>query len=191
MKDIVFYPIVIVLIGCSIVFALSFGGGYATVDERQIAEVGYVVEGEYLSRLTSAPGTSYDIAGDANNPAAYAVLAAHMTQEQAGASAGVFATLGPAYEKALAGQTVRIAVRARKGRSNPSDSFQVGYFTAGAGDSEWQSFDLGQDFEDYSFTFRPGLPEGDPGNDYLGIWPDPSGDSGTIDVERMTVKIVK
>jgi len=191
MKDVVFYPVVIALIGGSIAFALSFGGKYATVDERDIIQTGYVVEGVDLSRLMSAQGTSYDIAGDASNPAAYAVMAAHMTGEKAGASAGVFATLGPAYEKAMAGQTLRITVRARKGRSNPSDRFQVGYFTVGAGDSQWQSFNPGQDFADYSFTFKPGLPEGEPGNDYLGIWPDPSGDSGTIDVERMSVTIVK
>jgi len=67
---------------------------------------------------------------------------------------------------------------------------ELGYFTTGVGDSGWKRFDLTESFADYSFDFTPNAPSGK-GNDYVGIWPDPSGEGGeiyvtSIKVERIT-----
>ncbi|MGJ8562894.1 MAG: hypothetical protein ACSHXY_05015 [Alphaproteobacteria bacterium] len=184
MKDWQFYPIITAAIAALILYALSFaeyGNGPSGNN--------FVIKGPSLNTLYAAEGVSFSIAGDPSNPSAYAVMSAHVSRANAPPSAGVFATLGPADEKRFAGQKLNITVRARTGRATPLASFDVGYFTAGAGDSGWKTFSLTDEFEDYSFTFTPGLPKGDPGNDYIGIWPDVEGKSLTVDVKSITVDI--
>lgn len=186
MKDWLFYPFAMLIIGGMIAYALSFATptGADTATE-------FKLEGETLSTLFPAEGTSFSIAGDANNPNAYAVLSAHIAKELAPPSAGVFATLGPSWEKKFAGQNIRVTIHARKGRANPVDRFQFAYFTDGAGSSGWQTFDLSSEFQDISFEFTPGLPNGDPSSDYVGIWPDPNGRQRTMDVKWLKVETVE
>lgn len=187
LKDWQFYPIVILLIAGMVTLALSFAD---TPDPDEVL-AGFVVEGEQLTQLFPASGTTISIAGDAENPSAYAVLSAHIAREQAPPSAGVFATLGPVYEKAFAGQNIRISITARKGQATPVKSFDAGYFTAGAGDSGWKTFTLSNIFETYSFDFTPGLPQSDPGTDFVGIWPDVPGEQKTVDVKSIRVEIIQ
>lgn len=187
MKDWLFYPIVIALVGGMIAYALSFSD---TTGTREAVTNEIVIEGRDLQTLFAAEGTTFSIAGDASNPAAYAVLSAHVSRQNAPPSAGVFITLSPAYETKFAGQDLRITVNARKGRANPLDRFEVAYFTVGAGDSGWQVFELGNDFRDFSFTFTPGLPNGAASNDFVGIWPDNAGRGRTMDVKSLKVEIV-
>ena len=172
MKDWIFYPIAVAFIAGMIAFAMSFGGpgepGGPLSDT-------VLIEGRDLQTLFAAEGTAFSVAGDVNNPSAYAVLSAHVSRANAPQSAGVFMTLGPDYEKKFAGQNLRITAHARKGRSNPLDEFELAYFTAGAGDSGWKEFELENEFRDISFDFKPNLPVGDPSSDFVGIWPDKEG----------------
>jgi hypothetical protein len=185
LKDWQFYPIAALLIGAMIIFALSF----ADTPDPENVKKGFVVEGETFQFLTQAPGTSLAVAGDANNPAAYAVFSANLTREKAGPSAGIFATLGPLYKKAFMDNTIEVSVRARKGRTNPTDEFLFGYFAMGSGTSGWKSFKPSKEFETYSFTFRPELVKDDSRVDYVGIWPDEKGRSRTLDVAWIKVKL--
>lgn len=188
MKDWLFYPIAMALVAGMIAYAMSF----STVERQDGPLPDFVlIEGRDLQTFFAADGTSYSIAGDVNNPSAYAVLSAHVSRANAPPSAGVFLTLSPAYEKKFAGQNLRVTVHARQGRSNPLDQFEFGYFTAGAGSSGWLVLELENEFRDISFDYMPGLPNGDPSNDFVGIWPDKEGRNRTMDVKWLKIEILK
>ena len=185
MKDWQFYPLIIAFVVAMVAYALSLAN-YDDVARTS----GLTLQGESLSGLYAAEGLSYSIASEMNNPAAYAVLSAHVSREKAPKSAGIFVTLGPKDEKAFAGQLLRITVTARAGRTAPLDQFEIAYFTAGAGDSAWQTFVLTDEFADYAFEYTPNFPNGDPGNDYVGIWPDVDGEERTVEVKAISIEIL-
>lgn len=187
LKDWQFYPIAILLIGAAIAYALSFAEHPQNIDYSQ----GYEISGDSLQTLFASDGTSVSIAGDGSNPSAYAVLSAHVSKEIAPPSAGVFTTLSPEFEKAFAGQTIRVTVTARQGQATPVEEFDIIYVTAGAGDSPWHTFTPNDEFQTYSFTFEPDLPTGAPGNDYVGIWPDVEGKQRTLDVKSIKIDIIR
>lgn len=184
MKDMFFYPLAALIIGGIIYYALSFRVDAAPVDPNI-----FDVSGTDLVELFPSPGTTVSLSADANGDTVLAILSAHTSRALSPPSAGVFGTLGPVHEASFGGKPVRITVRARAGRTTPSETFELGYFTAGAGDSEWQSFQISDDFTDHSFVYIPNPPRGEAGNDYVGIWPDPSGQNGTIEV--MSVRVEK
>lgn len=191
MSDRFFYPF-FVLLCAAIVLGALFAGGGLKVDAPDIDPIadGYVLEGDDLRRLVQPLGATVDFAASSGGQTAYAVLAAHMTREDAPPSAGIFGELLPIYEAAFAERTLQVTVRARQGRENPSERFSLAYFTAGSGDSKPQYFDLTPEFADYSFTYTPRPPRGVAGSDYVGIWPDLTGLSKTMDVERLSVMVI-
>lgn len=180
MKDRFFYPLAMLIIGGMIAYAMSF-----SVDNTPINVDIYERQGIELEELFPSPGTTVYMGSFGED--SYAVLSAHMNRDIAVSSAGVFGTLGPAYESNFGGATIRIAVRAKQGEISPSPAMELGYFTSGVGDSEWQKFELLDEYADYSFDFTPNPPT-EKGNDYIGIWPDPSGKGGTIDVQSVRVE---
>lgn len=187
MKDRYFYPFAAAVIAGMIYYALSFSVPSAPVDPDI-----YALSEDSLSELFPSPGTTVELAADGSGTVAYAVMGAQLRREDAPPSAGVFGTLGPVHEASFAEQDIRITVRARKGRVAPSSAFELAYFTAGVGDSAWQRFALGDEFSDHSFVFTPNAVQGKAGNDYIGIWPDPSGQKGSVDVLSVRVeKITK
>lgn len=180
MKDRYFYPLAILIIGGMIAYSMSF-----QVDNTPANVDLYERQGIDLEELFPSPGTTVYMGSFGED--SYAVLSAHMNRDTAVSSAGVFGTLGPAYESNFGGATIRITVRAKQGEISPSSAMELGYFTSGVGDSEWQIFELLDDYVDYSFDFTPNPPT-EKGNDYIGIWPDPSGKGGTIDVQSVRVE---
>lgn len=185
MKDWLFYPLAVMAIIAMIAFAYT-RGRHAAVPTGST----FIVEGQNLNTLYAAQGVSFSIAGDAENPNAYAVLSAHVSRANAPPSAGVFVTLPPAYKEMYAGQALRISITARKGRGSKLESFDVGYLTTDAGASGWQTFEVTNDFEDFEFAFTPGKPGAPGGSDYVGIWPDVDGESRTLDVKEIRVEPV-
>lgn len=184
MKDRYFYPLAALIIGAMIYAALSFGQQKAPIDPNR-----YELSGDRLAALFPSPGTTLELAiPSADGPASHAVLAAHMRREEAPPSAGVFGTLGPEHEASFGGGDIRITVRARAAHSKPAEAMAVAYFSAGAGDSDWQKFTLTPEFTDHSFTYAPGQPS-EKGNDYIGIWPDIAGLQGRIEV--MSIRVEK
>jgi len=84
-----------------------------------------------------------------------------------------------------------VTVRAKAGGDNPSDRFLLQYFTASVGDSEEQIFALTGQYQDYTITYKTNPPAGEPGSDYVGMWPDIDGQNRTMDVERISVKVIE
>lgn len=182
MKDMFFYPLAALLIGGMIYFALSLQVDN-TPDNADI----FVLEGEGLSQLFPSPGTTIKLSDTLVQSEKFVLLSAHMDRDLAPPSAGVFATLGSAYEASFGGSNIKITVRARQAAASPAAAMELGYFTDGSGDSEWQKMPLTAEYENYSFNFSPLPPKGD-GNDYVGIWPDAKGEGGAIEVKRVSVE---
>jgi len=191
MRDLFFFPLAALFVAGMIYFALSMGGETETRSDADVLRDGYVLSGLDFSALTAAAGTNFIVPDETQINVNYVVMSAQVPREGGPASLGVFATLGPQYEKVFADRTIEITVRARQGQVNPSESFEMGYYTLDAGASGWKEFEITENFEDYAFRFKPGLPQDEAEIDYLGIWPSPSGESKSIDVERITVKVVQ
>ena len=192
MPDKLFYPFAVLVIAAMIAAALMAGGGKSGLQQPDVnPEVdGFTLEGDALRALVASPGTTVDYAQDQQLAGEYSIAAAHMLRREAPPSAGVFAELGPVYEAAFAENNLKITVRARAGQDRPAQSFTVNYYSVGSGDSTPQTFTPTDEFQDYSFNFRPNAPRGDPGTDFVGVWPDVAGKSGAIEIERIRVEIV-
>lgn len=189
LKDRFFYPLALALIAGMIWFALSFSKRTKLTDAC-IWQNGFTTQGEDLDLLTASPGISYSFIGETPTSSAHIVAMTHIPRRDAPASAGVFAALGPDYERAFAGQKIRLIVRARQGRKNPLSEFDMGYFTAGAGDSGWRRQRLTSEWTDYAFEFTPKPPNGDPDADYFGIWPGDAGKQETMDIEFLKIEVL-
>jgi len=189
LKDRFFYPIALVLIAAIIWFALS-RSSVTKLTDACIWQNGFLSKGEALVTLTKSPGTNYEYIGATPTNPAHIVALSHISRRNAPASAGIFAALNEDYERALAGQQIRVTVRARKGRKNPLEEFDMGYFTAGAGDSGWRRRNLTSDWKDYTLDFTPKPPNGDPDLDYLGVWPGEEGKQKTMDIAFMKIDVL-
>ena len=189
LKDRIFYPIALALIAAMIWFALS-RSTVTKLTDACIWQNGFVTQGTDLDNLTASPGTSYSYVGATPTDPAYIVAMSQIARRNAPASAGIFASLSPDHERAFAGQKIRITIRARQGRKAPLETFDMGYFTAGAGDSGWRGRRLTQDWQDYTLDFSPKPPNGDPDLDYMGIWPGVEGEQKTMDVAFMKIDVL-
>lgn len=189
LKDRFFYPLALALIAGMIWFALS-RASVTRLSDACIWHNGFATQGEDLVTLTASPGTAYDYFAATSNDPAYIVATTQIPRRDAPASAGVFAALGPDYERAFAGQKIRLTVRARQGRKNPLAEFDMGYFTAGAGDSGWRRRALTPVWQDYVLDFAPKVPNGDPDLDYFGVWPGEDGEQETMDVASMKIEVL-
>ena len=189
MRDLFFFPLAAVVIAGIIYFALNAGDEIETLTEADILREGYVMTGADFDSLTASPGTNFILPSTEAGGTNYAIFSAQAPQDGR-ASIGIFATLGPEFESAFAGRKIEITINARRGQERPSDMFLIGYYTLNAGASGWQTFSLSDNFQDHSFTFTPGRPEGMSEIDYLGIWPAPEGENKTMEVNRITIKAV-
>ena len=189
LKDRFFYPIALALIAGMIWFALS-RSQVTTLSDACIWQNGFISQGEDLVTLTASPGTSYEYIGATPSNPAHIVAMTQIPRRDAPASAGIFAALSSDYERALAGQDIRVTVRARKGRKAPLEEFDMGYFTAGAGDSGWRRRSLTDEWQDYVLDFSPKPPNGDPDLDYLGVWPGEDGEQKTMDIAFMKIDVL-
>lgn len=188
-KDRFFYPIALAFMAGMIWFALS-KSSVTKLSDACIWHNGFITQGEDLITLTASPGTTYEYRGATQNDPAHVVMMTQIPRKDAPPSAGVFAALGPDYERAFAGQKIRITVRARQGRKTPLAEFDMGYFTAGAGDSQWRRRTLTPDWADYVLDFAPKPPNGDPDLDYAGVWPGEAGEQETMDVEYIKIDVL-
>lgn len=193
MPDKIFYPFIVVFIAAMILFALSFG--FKASDNPMLKldpeETGFVVQGESLQSVVGSPGTTVQLARDSDGNITYVTAAAHVLRKDAPPSAGVFAELSSLFESGFAEKPLEVKVRARKSADNPSETFEFRYYTASVGDSQSRYFELTDEFQDYVFEFTPKAPKGDPGIDYVGVWPDIEGKSRAMDISLFSVKIIK
>lgn len=190
LKDRFFYPIALALIAGIIWVALS-RAETSNVISADVCKLGYTIEGEDLILLESGPGTNYNYFGAQGENAAYVSLYSHIARDKADPpSAGVFAPIGYQYAQVFHGKTIRMTIRAKAGRRRPLESFDTGYFSVAAGSTQWQTFNLTDNFQDFSFDFSPRKVEPTEDIDYFGIWPGVKGKQTIMDVEKFQVTVL-
>lgn len=189
MKDFYFYTLSATFVATSILIAMMQSTEIKVSDEC-IVENGFIAQGKELKNLTSSPGTSFTFVAASQSSPAYITASSHVPRVNAQASAGIFAILGPDYERVLGGRALSMTVSARKNRAYALDEFDMGYFTAGAGDSGWKTRKLTNVWRDYVLYFTPTSSQSEPDIDYLGIWPGVRGEKKLMDLRYIKVKVL-
>lgn len=189
MKDFYFYTLSATFVATSILIAMMHSTEIKISDEC-IVENGFIAQGKELKNLTSSPGTSFTSVAASQSSPAYITASSHVPRVNAQASAGIFAVLGPDYERVLGGRALSMTVSARKNRAYALDEFDMGYFTAGAGDSGWKTRKLTNVWRDYVLYFTPTSSQSEPDIDYLGIWPGVRGEKKLMDLRYIKVKVL-
>lgn len=189
MKDFYFYTLSATFVATSILIAMMHSTEIKVSDEC-IVENGFIAQGKELKNLTSSPGTSFTFVAASQSSPAYITASSHVPRVNAQASAGIFAVLGPDYERVLGGRALSMTVSARKSRAYALDEFDMGYFTAGAGDSGWKTRKLTNVWRDYVLYFTPTSSQSEPDIDYLGIWPGVRGEKKLMDLRYIKVKVL-
>ena len=189
MKDFYFYTLSATFVATSILIAMMHSTEIKISDEC-IVENGFIAQGKELKNLTSSPGTSFTFVAASQSSPAYITASSHVPRVYAQASAGIFAVLGPDYERVLGGRALSMTVSARKNRAYALDEFDMGYFTAGAGDSGWKTRKLTNVWRDYVLYFTPTSSQSEPDIDYLGIWPGVRGEKKLMDLRYIKVKVL-
>lgn len=189
LKDRFFYPLALLLVVAMVTFALSLGERVDLTD-RQIWGEGYTMQGEDLVRLTAQPGTQSVYIAAAAGEDAFARLTSTASRASLPPGPGVFAPLGPQYERAFATRKLRMTIKARGSRINPLEHFDMGYFSAGSGDSGWKRRELGDTWSDYVMEFQPGALTENQGLDHFSIWPGETAELLNMDVKFMRVEVL-
>ena len=189
LKDRFFYPLATLVVVAMIAIALSFGERIDLTD-CEIWDAGYTMSDEDLVRLTAQPGTqAIFVAASAGEPA-YARLSSTAARDSLPEGPGVFAPLGIQYERAFATRNLRMTVTARASRLNPLETFDIGYFSAGSGDSGWSRRVLTSDWELFKLEFRPGALTDRQGLDHASIWPGDTAELLNLDVREIRVEVL-
>lgn len=186
LPDRFFYPLAVLVIAAIIGFALSFGKGEAFSD-RQIINEGWQLSGPDLSDLTVSPGSNGTYV---NEDGGYIQLSQYTPDGEGPASIGVFATLGPAHERAFAGRNLKLTFRARAGRINPLKEFDVAYYSMEGAPSGWTTFKLGPDWQDYTLDYSPPIIDAMENVDLIAVFPGREGINETLDLAGIKVEVL-
>lgn len=189
LKDRFFYPLAALIVAVMIGFALSFGDRVELTD-CEIWASGYTMQGEDLGRLTAQPGTQAIFVAAAGDEPAYARLTSTAARASLPKGPGVFAPLGPYYERAFATRNLRMTVTARASRLNGLESFDIGYFSAGSGDSGWSRERLTSEWKDYTIEHRLGGLTDAQGIDHASVWPGETAELLNVDIQSIRVEVL-
>jgi len=188
LKDRFFYPLAAIIAVAMILGALSFGDRIDLTD-REIWDSGYEMAGEDLTRLTAQPGTQAIYVAATRDEPAYARLTSTAARDSLPPRPGVFAPLGLQYERAFAAQDIRMTVTARSSRNNGLETFDIGYFSAGSGDSGWKRKKLSPEWKDYVLDFKPGALTERVGLDHASVWPGETAELLNVDIKSIRVVV--
>ena len=184
--DRLFYPLSVLAIVAMVAFALSFGGN-ASLTDQDIIEEGLTLSGPDLLAMTISPGSNSTYVDEEGG---YMRLSQFTPRGQGPESIGVFLTLGQDYERAFSGRRIRVTYRARAARIDPLEQFEARYYTLEAGRSPWFQFNLGPDWQDYSYEFLPPISDQPPNVDLMALFPGADGESKGMDLSRIRVGVI-
>ncbi len=189
LKDRYFYPLAALIVAAIIAVSLSFGDRIELTD-CEVWTSGYLMEGEELVRLTAQPGTQAVFVAAAGREPAYARLTSTAARDSLPPGPGVFAPLGPQYERAFATRNLRMTITARASRLSPLETFDIGYFSAGSRDSGWKRKTLTPEWIDYTVEHKLGALTGQQGLDHASVWPGETAEPLNVDVRKISVEVL-
>lgn len=107
-----------------------------------------------------------------------------------GSTHGVFVRVSDEFEQAASGNRIRVSITAKRSEENAAETFAIAYSTNEVGNSGWQSFQAGEDFEIFVFKYdvRP-MREGK--GDFVGVWADVTGSGKGLLVQSLTVEVIE
>lgn len=188
MRDRLFFPAALVVVGLMVFFAIrpaigALPTGTVAGDGTYYDKI--VVEGDYLHKIYAGGNAKTELI---DGPDGERLL---LIQADTGAlrdepELGPHFRLAADIEIQFAGQTIRTIVRARPADDKGAMQLAVNYSAGRVGESGWKIFDLKPGFEDFSFDYDVPMIEGDQGVDYLGIRPVVPEKSRAIVIERVT-----
>ena len=186
LKDSHFYPLAALLIVAMIALALSFGGGDDLDDAERLA-TGWTMEGPALRNMTVSPGSNQRYIDEDGG---FIRLSTFTAMGEGPGSLGVFATLSSDYERVFAGRELRVTITARAAAPDPLERFDAAYFTVEGPATPWRGFELGDSFEDHSFTYTPPIIAAPPNADLVAIFPGRTGEQREMDVSRIRIEVI-
>lgn len=86
---------------------------------------------------------------------------------------------------AFAQKNLKVTVTARSAPENGSPAMRLQFSAGSEGSSEWKSFLLTPEWQDYVFYYKPPAASGDLGLDYLAVWADPDGLGRGVEVKQI------
>jgi len=94
------------------------------------------------------------------------------------------------YERAFATQRLRLTITARASAIQGLEYFDMGYFTAGSGDSPWNRKALTSNWTEYVMEFTPKALTANIGLDHFSMWPGETAELLKMDVKEMRVMVL-
>lgn len=185
LADRYFYPLALIVIGAIIATALSLGSK-AELNEADIRARGWSISGLALQDLSVSTGSELEFV---NREGGYVTLSQFRSFDMEPPSIGVFATVGPAYEAAFAGESLTITLRARASGDRPLKRMHSAYYPLEANPSPWQEFELTDQWADYSYSFTPPQTATDPHVDLMAVFPGWAGEMETMDLASIRIMI--
>jgi hypothetical protein len=89
-------------------------------------------------------------------------------------------------EVAFAERNLKITIRARRAPVNGSPTMRAEYYASADDTSDWKSFLVTPEWQDYTFEYTPPKSPASLGLDFLGIWADPDGLGRGVEVSKIT-----
>lgn len=149
MKDVVFYPLVLLvvaaLVGSSVLIGLNqpkcgpFGGANGPEDYQLI-----ILKGQDLCRMEAYLGYELDLEGNV------LTIKAEEDSNYPEADRNAHFRLGPDLETVYAGHRVRLTFSVRPSPQGGAEAFEFNYSTGNAGDTGWTRFELKPDWDTYT-----------------------------------------
>ncbi|GLQ21083.1 hypothetical protein ACFFUB_07025 [Algimonas porphyrae] len=184
--DRIFYPLAAMVIIAMVGLALSFAGN-TPLSDQDIVNEGLSLTGPDLLALTISPGSNGTYVEEGGG---YMRLSQFTPKGEGPASIGVFLTLGPDYERAFSGRRLRVTLRARAPRIDALEQFESAYYPMESRRSDWFQFNLGPDWQDYTFDFMPPITDNPPNVDLLAIFPGVAGESRQMDLAALNIEVL-
>lgn len=188
MRDLYFF-------GGAVVLSVALVGGAMAFDPRTEASaplsVGtgprdYVaVTGKDLNRFRQTRRDTVTLIRPENQPYYLKLTSRRNSDLPTNAQDVAYLPLSTDLEIAFAQRKLKITMTARSAPQNGSPAMRAEYWASGDGNSDWQSFLLTPEWQDYTFTFTPPASENARSLDFLAIWADPDGLGRGVEVQKV------
>jgi hypothetical protein len=190
LRDILFFPLSLLLAGGMVMLALSpvlgrLPSGPVAGDGVNYKRI--VVKDAYLNKVVGGGETTTELLRGRDGSFGLYIEAGEGALGDA-IEMGPHFQLNADLEQNFSGKRLRITARIRPAGDKGALQAAVNYSAGRAGESGWQVFDLAPQATDFSFEYDVPVHRGDQGLDYLGVRPVVPEKSRAIIVESLTLE---
>lgn len=143
------------------------------------------VDGQNLNRFRQTRRDTVTLIRGENQPYYLRVTSRRNSDLPTSAKDVTYLPLSTDLQEAFAQKNLKIVVTARSASGNGSPAMRTQYSAGSEGNSDWKSFLLTPEWENYVFYYKPPASSGDLGLDFLAIWADPDGLGRGVEVQSV------